>query len=76
VRIAQPSLSPCADLSQCNRGHFQETVEPPFGRGRQNANCHQRWGIQLLMSAETLIVLGVIVLIAVAITAVAAWIIW
>jgi hypothetical protein len=70
------SLSPCADLSQCNRGHFQETVEPPFGRGRQIRTVTNAGASIPLMSAETLIVLGLIVLVAVVITAVAAWIIW
>jgi hypothetical protein len=69
-------LSACADLSQCNREHFQEIVEPSYCRGRQIRAVTNATASTPLMSAETLIVLGVIVLIAVVITAVAAWIIW
>jgi hypothetical protein len=72
----QMSVSPCADLSQCDRGHFQGTVEPPFGRGRQIRTVPNAGASIPLMSVETLIVLGVIVLVAVVITAVAAWMIW
>src|SRR5262249_14081348 len=72
----QMSLSPCADLSQFNRGHFQETVEPPFGRGGQIRTGTNAEASTPLMSVETLIVFAVIVLVAVVITAVAGWIIW
>jgi hypothetical protein len=75
LRRAEELLA-CADLSQCDRGHFEETVEPPFGRGRQIRTVTNAGASIPLMSAETLIVLGLIVLVAVVITAVAAWIIW
>ena len=69
-------ISCCERVIEGPRPEKSETVEPPFGRGRQIRTVTNAGASIPLMSAETLIVLGLIVLVAVVITAVAAWIIW